>query len=124
IARDMRLERHGLVMLQPDVRVFAPTPDGRALLLFDDAAETARQIAGCSSKDAEKLPEFHGTLVRLAGMVAYVAGQTPPAVDSPTANDLWNMLKAAKKFRKLGKKEMFRMLRWAPMPIADLVAEW
>src|ERR1700751_2284040 len=33
VARDMQLEKHGLKMIEPEVRVFAPSPEGRALLL-------------------------------------------------------------------------------------------
>ena len=124
IAQDMRLASHGLEMLQPEVRVFAPTPDGRPLLLFEDVATSAREIARFSTRDAEKFPEFHRTLARVARMIAFVAAQTPPSVDKPSTDDLWNMLKAAKEFRRLGKREMFRLLRWGPMPVADLVAEW
>ena len=34
------------------------------------------------------------------------------------------MLKTGRAIRKLGKKDMFRLLRWTPMAVADLVAEW
>jgi phytoene dehydrogenase-like protein len=34
------------------------------------------------------------------------------------------MLKAGKGFRNLGEKGMFRLLRWGPMAVADLVAEF
>src|SRR6266571_5257794 len=33
IVRDMRLERHGLQMLESETRLFSPAPDGRALVL-------------------------------------------------------------------------------------------
>src|SRR5579859_6664805 len=40
IVRDMQLEKHGLKMLRPPATLFAPTPDGRALLLYDDVARS------------------------------------------------------------------------------------
>ena len=49
---------------------------------------------------------------------------TPPSIDAPSAGELWELLKTGKQFRALGKKESFALLRWGPMAVADLVAEW
>jgi phytoene dehydrogenase-like protein len=49
---------------------------------------------------------------------------TPPSIDHPSPDALWNLLKVGRGFRGLGKKEMFRLLRWGPMAVADLVAEF
>ncbi len=124
ILRDMQLDRYGLQMIQPDPRVFSPSPDGRALLLYGDPARSAGEMARFSKKDAEKFPEFQRILGRIAGTISRLMSQTPPSIDKPTAGDFWNLLKTARGFRSLGKKDMFRLLRWGPMPVADLVAEW
>ena len=44
VARDLKLEKFKLEILQPEPRVFAPAPDGRALLFYNDAAKTAGSI--------------------------------------------------------------------------------
>lgn len=124
IVRDMQLERHGLEIIDPPVRCFAPTTDGRALLLYDAAARSAESIARFSKKDAAKYPEFQQTLARIAGVVGRVLTQTPPAIDKPSSGDLWNMAKTGKALRGLGRQDMFRLLRWGPMAVADLVGEW
>ena len=49
---------------------------------------------------------------------------TPPSIDAPSTGELWELLKTGRKFRALGKKESFALLRWGPMAVADLVAEW
>jgi hypothetical protein len=49
---------------------------------------------------------------------------TPPSIDHPTANDAWQFGKIGLAFRGLGKKDEYRLLRWGPMAVADLVAEW
>jgi phytoene dehydrogenase-like protein len=49
---------------------------------------------------------------------------TPPDIDGPAAGEMWNLLKVGKRFRSLGKKDSFRLLRWGPMAAADLVGEW
>src|SRR5438309_7364774 len=48
----------------------------------------------------------------------------PPNIDNPSRGDLWGMLKTGRSIRNLGKKDMYRLLRWSPMAVADLVAEY
>jgi phytoene dehydrogenase-like protein len=124
IAQDMELGRHGLEMIKPAVRVFAPLPDRRYLLLYDDPARSAQQIAKFSAKDAERYPELASVLARVAAVMRQVATRTPPSTEAPRAGELLELLKTGRAFRSLGKKDMFRLLRWTPMPVADLVAEW
>jgi len=126
IARDMQFDRHGLEMILPEVRVFAPSPDvpGGALLLYDDAARSAESIAKLSKKDAGKFPEFQQTLARIAAVLGRVMAETPPSIDDPSAGDLWRLLRTGKALRGLGQKDMYRLLRWGPMAVADLVGEW
>src|SRR2546427_3852653 len=124
VARDMALDRHGLHIIRPEGRVFAQPPDGRSLFLYDDAERSAASIAGFSAKDAEKYKEFHATLGRIGKVMAQVLETTPPSIDHPSSGDLWNMLKVGRGLRGLGKKEMYHVLRWGPMAIADLVAEF
>jgi phytoene dehydrogenase-like protein len=124
VARDMALERHGLQIIRPEVRVFAPHPDGRALFLYDDAERSAKSIATFSAKDAAKYAEFQGTLGRIGKVMAKVLEMPPPSLDHPSRGDLWSLLKVGRGLRGLGKKEMYHVLRWGPMAVADLVAEF
>jgi len=124
IARDMQLERHGLQWIHPEPRLFAPSPDGRALLLYSDPARSAQEIAAFSTKDAAQYPEFHAVLARIAGVLRPVLAMTPPDIDHPSAADLFSLLQAGRRFRSLGRKDMYRLLRWGPMAVADFAAEW
>jgi len=124
IVRDMQLEKHGLKMLRPPATLFAPTPEGRALLLYDDVARSAEAIAKFSGKDAANYREFAHTVARIAPVLSKVLEQTPPDIGDPGAGDLWNLLKTGKALRSLGKTDIFRLLRWGPMAVADLAAEW
>jgi len=124
IVRDMELEKHGLKMLNPELRVFAPSPDGRALFLYGDAAKSAQSIANFSAKDAQTYGEFQRSLGKIAGVFQRVLAMAPPDIDHPAAADLWEMVKTGKGVRALGKKDMYRLLRWGPMAVADLVAEF
>ena len=49
---------------------------------------------------------------------------TPPDLDDPASGNVWELLKAGRKLRGLGEKDLYRLLRWGPMAVADLVAEW
>ncbi len=124
VYRDMRLEQHGLKVLRSDLRLFAPAPDGRALFLYDDAAKSAQSIANLSAKDAERYQEFQHVITRMSAVLGKMMSVTPPSVDAPSGADMMNMLKVGRGVRGLGKKDLYRLLRWGPMAIADLAAEW
>ncbi|MBI2682721.1 MAG: NAD(P)/FAD-dependent oxidoreductase [Acidobacteriales bacterium] len=124
IVSDMQLESHGLKQIRPDVRVFAPAPDGRAILMYDDVERTAESIAKLSAKDATQYKEFSQVLARMATSLAPVMSATPPSVASPNTGDMLGLAKTALGVRRLGKKDLYRLLRWGPMAIADFVAEW
>src|SRR5579872_2759311 len=124
IVRDMQLEKHGLMVITPEVCVTALSPDGRALTLYQDLAKSAEQISAFSQKDAAKYPEFQQSLTKISKVIAEALATTPPNIDDPSRGDLWSMLKTGRAIRKLGKKDMFRLLRWGPMAVADLAAEY
>lgn len=124
IIRDMQLARRGLKMMQPDVRVFAPTPDGRSLTLYGDAQKSNAEISKFSPKDGQKYLEFQKSLASVVDVIADLLPMTPPDIDHPSASELWYLLKTGKKARGLGRRELYQLLRWGPMAVADLVAEW
>jgi phytoene dehydrogenase-like protein len=124
IARDMRLEKFGLHLYDPDPRVFAPTPDGQALLFYNDHARTAARIAQLSAKDGGGYTKFAQALEQAADICTQIASITPPDIASPSPEDLWNLLKTGRNVRGLGKDGIFNLLRWVPMAVADFVAEF
>jgi phytoene dehydrogenase-like protein len=124
VALDLQLEKFEYEVVHPDPRVFAPAPDGKALLFYNDAVKTAAGIANFSSKDAAKYAQFAHSLEETAGFFAQLASITPPAIDKPTPEDLWNLLKMGRDVRSLGKTGIFDLLRWGPMAVADFVAEF
>jgi phytoene dehydrogenase-like protein len=124
VARNLKLEKYDCHMLYPDPRVFSPTPDGKALLFYNDHAKTAGGIARLSAKDAAKYTEFAEALDQLSEVFAQLASITPPAIDTPSPEDLWNLFKTGRGVRSLRKKGIFNLLRWGPMAAADFVAEF
>ncbi|MGA8216337.1 MAG: NAD(P)/FAD-dependent oxidoreductase [Candidatus Sulfotelmatobacter sp.] len=124
IVRDMQLEKHGLRFITPETCVTALSPDGRALSLYEDENKSVQQIAAFSQKDATKYPEFEKSLGKISKVIAEALATTPPDIDHPSGGDLWSMLKTGRALRNLGKRDMYRVLRWGPMAVADLVAEY
>ena len=124
VVRDMQLEKHGLRLITPEVCVTALSPEGRALSLYQDADKSAQEIAAFSQKDAAKYPEFEQSLGKISKVIGEALATTPPDIDNPSRGDLWSMLKTGRAIRKLGKKDMFRLLRWGPMAVADLASEY
>lgn len=126
IVREMDLASHGLQMIEPEPRVFAPAPDGRAAVLYSDVRRSAESIRKLSNADAGGYERLHGALARAATVLRPLLTITPPSIDRPAQSkgDLWKLLQTGRSFRKLGKKEMFQLLRWGPMAVADFVAEF
>jgi phytoene dehydrogenase-like protein len=124
IARDMALERHGVEWLQPAADVFAPSADGRALTLYDDVRQSVEAIRSFSAKDADAYAEYRTAIERITGVLASLLAVAPPGIDSPGPRDLWALFGTGRKFRALGRRDGYRLLRWGPMPVADLMDEW
>jgi phytoene dehydrogenase-like protein len=124
IVRDMQLDKHGLKLISPDVATVSLSPDGRALRLYRNLEKSAQEISKFSQKDAARYPEFQQTLSKISKVIAEALALAPPDIDHPSRGDLWGMLKTGRAIRNLGKKDMYRLLRWGPMAVADLVAEY
>jgi len=124
VAADLNLARHGLEMIVPTARVLALVPDGRHCCIYNDVAPTVAEIEKFSANDARAYPEFVNCFSRIGRVLAPLVSMTPPSIDQPTANDLWHLGKIGLAFRGLGKKDEYRLLRWGPMAVADLVSEW
>jgi phytoene dehydrogenase-like protein len=124
IVRDMHLEQHGLKLTIPDVNTVSVLPDGRTLVLYSDTKKAANEIAQWSQKDAASYADFGTALGKIGKVIGEALLLTPPNIDNPSSGDLWGMLKTGRSIRNLGKKDLYRVLRWGPMAAADLVAEF
>jgi phytoene dehydrogenase-like protein len=124
VMKDLQLDKHGLREIKGSRQVVALHPDGRVMRIYDDAQQTARELAMFSEKDATAYPAFRESMERISAAIQPILAITPPDIDSLKIEDYLNLGKLGLKFRNLEKKDAYRLLRWGPMPIADLVAEW
>jgi phytoene dehydrogenase-like protein len=124
VVDDMQLEGHGLKISSPEISTVSLLPDGRALVLHADVNKASQEIGTWSSKDSTGYVEFGKALAKISKVIGGALTLAPPDIDNPSSGDLWGMLKTGRSIRKLGKKDMYRVLRWGPMAVADLVAEF
>jgi phytoene dehydrogenase-like protein len=123
VAADLGLAGQGLRLIEPPVSVFAPSPTGRAVVVWRDTMRTAHDLAPWSPADAARWPEFVSAATAIAAAVAGLLRQIPPSIDRPDAGELVDLVKNGRALRALGRQGLYRFLRWGPMPIGDLVAE-
>jgi len=122
IATDLNLK---IEFITPKVRVLALSDDGRSLCIYNhDVDSTVKEIEKFSAKDAKIYPQFVESFSRIGSVLAPLLSMTPPSIDHPAKGDVWQLGKVGLAFRKLGKKDEYRLLRWGPMAVADLVSEW
>jgi len=101
VVRDLDLKRHGLVVYPQDPPYFQPYPDGRHLMIWNDARKTHEEIRKFSKRDAEVYGEYEATLNRLAEFVEPLMMMTPPDPVSPGWRDLLGLLRVARMARRL-----------------------
>jgi phytoene dehydrogenase-like protein len=124
IVKDLELQQHGLETITPEVCVTALEATDRSLTVYSDPGRTANELKQISPNDAKSYPEFAATFSRIGKMLAPLLALTPPSIEKSAPEEIWNLGKLGLAFRRLGKKDAFRLLRWGPMAVADLVAEW
>jgi len=85
IIRDLKLRERGLRIVERPFANFVPLPDGRALRFGGAAARSAgassaNSLAQLSARDAQRLPEHHARLQRIADMLRGWMLRTPPEI--------------------------------------------
>ena len=123
IARELELAKHGLALVAPEVRVFAPQPDGRAVTLWSDLGRTVDALRAWSDDDATTYVEFDRSVRSLSKFLADLGDEAPPEVKAPGFGDALLGLRLGRAFRGLGKEDGRTILRVLAMAAADFVAE-
>jgi len=126
IVRDLDLGRHGLPASTSEPLI-SLVPDGRQLRLTADPGDrqVLESIGSFSKRDAERWPAFV-TFMNHAASFLDEAYRTPmPRMKNikPVADGL-PLAKLALKLRRLGPKDMFRVIRALPMSALEFTEEW
>src|SRR3954453_7003487 len=104
VVRDMGLGGR-VEFVRPDPRLLALSQDGRALAFSADVARTAEAIRACSGAGAAGCADRGGAPERLGGFLPGIRALTPPSPSAPSSGELWEMLKAGRGFRALGRTD-------------------
>ena len=118
------LVARGVRVMYPRIAAAVHTDDGRLLAMPADVDHGAEALKRFSARDAERWPEFCATAMAIVSVVTRLLESVPPSIDSPSGRDLWTLVRAGRLARRLGRARFYELLRWGPMPIADLAAEW
>jgi phytoene dehydrogenase-like protein len=124
LVAELDLERHGLDLIRPPVRMLALRDDGPPLAFFADPARTAESLAAVSAADAEAYPRFDAHVRVLARFLGELAEVTPPRLDSGALGDWQAGLRLARAYRRLSARSARELTRALPMASADFVGEW
>lgn len=119
VQKDLGLSRQGLSLVAPDIRVFAPSPDGTAITFWSDVAKTAAGLGD----DGEGYRAFDERVRLLGRFLDDMGRSTPPDIKAPGLGDALAGMKLGRSFKGLGRDGSRTILRVLPMAIADLVAE-
>jgi phytoene dehydrogenase-like protein len=128
IVRDLDLARHGLRTTATDGDAYVSLlPDGGSLRLTTNTgdAATRESIRRLSARDAERWPEFVAFMETAAGFLD-AAYRTPmPRMNKPglLASGL-PLASLLLKLRRLGRKDLFRVIRSLSMSAQEFTDEW
>lgn len=123
VARELDLGGYGMALVSPEVRVFAPQPDGRAVTLWADLGRSVESLRAWSDDDATAYVEFDRRVRALSRLLADIGDETPPDIGGPGAGDALIGLRLARAFRGMGREDGRTILRVLAMAVADFVAE-
>lgn len=119
----LQLASHGLEFVASEVIIAALGAEPRALILYENPSRTAAALAAWSARDAEAWPRFVSSIAALGRVIGTLYAATPAPVDDPSGRDLWSLLRTLRAFKSLDKADAYRLLRWGPMAVADVVTE-
>jgi phytoene dehydrogenase-like protein len=123
VAAHLDLRRFGVEAVSSEVAVAGLGSSSGPLVLYEDRRRTAAALRRFSPRDADEWPRFVSSVAALGRVIGTLYPATPAPVDDPRGRDIWSLLRTLRAFRSLDTSDAYRLLRWGPMPVADLVGE-
>uniref|UniRef100_A0A8C8R533 Pyridine nucleotide-disulfide oxidoreductase domain-containing protein 2 n=1 Tax=Pelusios castaneus TaxID=367368 RepID=A0A8C8R533_9SAUR len=134
IYAELELQRHGLRVCTRDPYSFTPMlEDGqawRSLLLGHDMAETQRQIAQFSVKDAQAYPKYEAFMSRLVSAIDPLLDAAPVDVAAWSQGSLLQRLRALRALKPLLRaglvlgKDLPQYYQVLTAPISRILGHW
>jgi phytoene dehydrogenase-like protein len=127
IVQELGLARHGLTTSTADAAYVSALPDGGSLRLVSSATDVAtiEAIRRLSPRDAARWPEFVGFMNRAAAFLDAAYSTTMPRLPQIDLRaDGLPLASLALKLRRMGGKDMFRVMRSLSMSAVEFTEEW
>ena len=121
VIRELRLEEHGLRIVERPLANFLPLDGG--YLKVGGLEATQREVAKFSARDAERLPHYYRTIGEAADVLRGAVLETPPNVGGGIS-DLVKFLGAGIKLKRLGMESRRDLLELFTRSAAELLGRW
>ncbi len=123
VIRDLRLQEHGLRVVERPYSNFLPLADGQSFRLGGEHG--AADIARSSKRDAEQLPKYYAMLDRVVVVLRELMQRAPPNVsDRFVLADWMASLSAAKQLKTLDMAARRDLLDLFAKSAGDLLDSW
>lgn len=122
VIRDLALFDHGLELIRRPGGSLTILP-GDHLYLPRDAAAAKAALARFSQKDADAFEPFEAMLERFGDLVRALAHEPPPNIGGGMG-DLFKLLGAANRMRKLAVEDQAALAELMTMSIGDFLDRW
>ena len=121
VIRDLKLEAHGLTIVERPLANFLPLPHGEYLNVGGGLAATQAEVARFSAKDAAALPDYYAMLDRVADIVRQLALETPPNVGGGLSDWLraWNVGGRLKRITLAGRRDVLDLFTKSAGEVLD-----
>ncbi|MGB5081037.1 MAG: NAD(P)/FAD-dependent oxidoreductase [Burkholderiales bacterium] len=123
ISRDLRLADHGLRIVERPFANFLPLPDGRSFRLGPTPADTQRELARFSARDAGRLPEYYRTIESAADTLRALVLETPPNLGGGW-RDWLRALKAGGRLARLDRAAQRDLWELATRSAGEVLDYW
>ena len=124
VMKTLRLEKHGLKIIKPDIVRIALDKEGKHIIFNRDPLKTAASIANLSNKDSVKWVEFVDYINRLSKLLEKLYTITPPKIPNLEMSDIFSLTPMLFPLLKQGSRGIVDLLRVVPMMMPELMDEW
>jgi len=121
VIRDLKLQSHGLTIVERPLANFLPLSTEEYLKVGGGLAATQAEVARFSPADAAALPGYYAMLDRVADIVRQLALETPPNVGGGLSDWLraWNVGSRLKRITLAGRRDVLDLFTKSAGEVLD-----
>jgi phytoene dehydrogenase-like protein len=120
---DLRLHENGLQIVERPLSNFLPLPGGEHLRYAPKLADTQRELARHSKRDAERLPAYVQMLDAIVDLLRQVVERPPPNLDGRFAS-LLDALKVAGQLRRMTREQQSNLHEIFTRSAGEILDYW